>query len=81
MIFFYSNYSNFVYFISKKKKENDLLDIIDKGREIEEIYGHYFDQIIRNNDMDATYEELFQTINSVQNEENWVPINWLKLKN
>ena len=59
-------------------KENDLLDIIDKGREIEEIYGHYFDRIIRNTDMDKTYQELFETIERVQNEENWVPAFWLR---
>jgi len=53
------------------------LDIIDKGREIEETYGHYFDKIIRNSDMDKTYEELQETIQRVQNEENWVPTRWL----
>lgn len=58
-------------------RENDLLDIIDKGREIEESYGHYFDRIIRNADMDKTYGELYETIMRVQNEENWVPVNWL----
>ncbi len=55
-----------------------MLDIIDKGREIEEAYGHYFDKIIRNTDMDRTYEELFNTIERVQSEENWVPTSWLK---
>lgn len=65
-----------IFFLSFK--ENDLLDIIDKGREIEELYGHYFDKIIRNVDMDKTYIELYQTILSVQNEENWVPVSWLK---
>lgn len=53
------------------------MDIIDKGREIEEIYGHYFDKIIRNMDMDKTYKELFETIEKVQNEENWIPMSWL----
>ena len=53
------------------------MDIIDKGREIEEIYGHYFDKIIRNTDMDKTYHDLFETIQRVQNEENWVPECWL----
>lgn len=58
-------------------KESDLLDIIDRGREIEELYGHYFDKIIRNCDMDKTYQELFETINHVQNSENWIPTRWL----
>lgn len=54
-----------------------MLDIIDRGREIEELYGHYFDKIIRNTNMDKTYQELYDTICRVQNEENWVPKNWL----
>lgn len=66
--------------LNESYKENDLLDIIDKGREIEEMYGHYFDRIIRNTDMDKTYQELFETIESVQSEENWVPACWLNNK-
>lgn len=58
-------------------KDSDLLDIIDRGREIEELYGHYFDKIIRNFDMDKTYQELFETINHVQNSESWIPTRWL----
>ena len=54
-----------------------MLDIIDKGREIEELYGHYFDKILRNTDMNKTYQELYETIERVQNEENWVPSSWL----
>ncbi len=53
------------------------MDIIDKGREIEELYGHHFDKIIRNTDMDKTYNDLVETINKVQNEENWMPAIWL----
>jgi MAGUK p55 subfamily protein 5 len=48
--------------LNENYRENDLLDIIDKGREIEELYGHYFDKIIRNMDMDKTYQELFDTL-------------------
>lgn len=69
--------NSYYYEYQKNKKESDLLDIIDKGREIEEVYGHFFDKIIRNVDMDRTYKELFETIERVQNEENWVPTSWL----
>ena len=63
---------------SSSYRDADLLDIIDKGREIEDMYGHYFDKIIRNTDMDKTYHELFHTIVSVQSDEHWVPVGWLK---
>jgi flagellar biosynthesis/type III secretory pathway chaperone len=60
----------FLYLLEEKYSLFSLLDIIDKGREIEELYGHYFDKIIRNTDMDKTYQELFETIINVQNENN-----------
>jgi MAGUK p55 subfamily protein 5 len=63
--------------INEHYKDNDLLDIINKGKEIEDSFGHYFDKIIRVTDMDKTYKELFDLINRVQNEENWVPVQWL----
>ena len=44
---------------------------------MEELYGHYFDKIIRNTDLDKSVAILIDTINSIQNEENWVPANWL----
>lgn len=52
-------------------KECELLDIIDKGREMEEMYGHYFDKTIRNCDMERTFEELYETICKVQCEPSW----------
>lgn len=58
-------------------RENDLLDIIDKGREIEENYGHYFDAILRNADMDQTYQQLYETMQRVRTEQHWVPTKWL----
>ncbi|CAF0841082.1 unnamed protein product [Brachionus calyciflorus] len=58
-------------------KECDLLDVIDKGREMEELYGHYFDKTIRNFDMQSTFDELYETICKVHNEHTWIPVSWL----
>lgn len=56
-------------------KDTDLLDIIERGREIEELYAHYFDKTIRICDMNETFEQLYETICRVQNEPTWVPIS------
>lgn len=63
--------------LNEHYKDNELLDIINKGKEIEDSYGHYFDKVIRVADSDKTYKELFDLINRVQNDETWTPVQWL----
>jgi guanylate kinase len=45
---------------------------------MEEKYGHYFDLVIINNDIERTYHELLQRINYTEREPQWVPAFWLK---
>ncbi|XP_076321879.1 MAGUK p55 family member stardust isoform X2 [Tachypleus tridentatus] len=59
-------------------KEEELIDIIEKAREMEENYGHYFDMIIINSDIDKAYNELVKEINILEREPQWVPSFWLK---
>ncbi|XP_022246458.1 MAGUK p55 subfamily member 5-like isoform X2 [Limulus polyphemus] len=59
-------------------KEEELKDIIEKAREMEENYGHYFDMIIINSDIDKAYNELVKEINILEREPQWVPSFWLK---
>ena len=59
-------------------QEDELIDIIEKAREMEEKYGHYFDLVIINNDIERTYHELVQRINYIEREPQWVPAFWLK---
>lgn len=58
--------------LNENFKDADLLEIIDRGREIEELYAHYFDKTIRICDMNETFEQLYETICRVQNESTWV---------
>jgi MAGUK p55 subfamily protein 5 len=58
-------------------KEEELIDIIQKAREMEEKYGHYFDVVFINNDVERTYHELLQRINYIEREPQWVPTFWL----
>ncbi|XP_071445308.1 protein PALS1 [Hetaerina americana] len=59
-------------------KEEELKDIIEKAREMEEKYGHYFDMIIVNNDTERAYQQLLNEINGLEREPQWVPASWVK---
>ncbi|XP_050307727.1 protein PALS1 [Anthonomus grandis grandis] len=64
--------------LGESYKEEDLVDIIDKAREMENKYGHYFDMIIINNDTERAYHDLLCEINSLEREPQWVPAAWVK---
>ncbi|XP_046981287.1 protein PALS1-like [Schistocerca americana] len=59
-------------------KEEELKDIIEKAREMEDKYGHLFDLIIINNDTDRAFQQLLSEINSLEREPQWVPAAWVK---
>ncbi|XP_018403562.1 PREDICTED: uncharacterized protein LOC108780369 isoform X2 [Cyphomyrmex costatus] len=58
-------------------KEEELKDIIEKAREMEDKYGHLFDMLIVNNDTDRAYNQLLSEINSLEREPQWVPASWV----
>ncbi|XP_014480740.1 PREDICTED: uncharacterized protein LOC106747595 isoform X3 [Dinoponera quadriceps] len=59
-------------------KEEELKDIIEKAREMEDKYGHLFDMLILNNDTDRAYNQLLTEINSLEREPQWVPASWIQ---
>ncbi|XP_026816925.1 MAGUK p55 subfamily member 5 isoform X3 [Rhopalosiphum maidis] len=59
-------------------KEEELKEIIEKAREMEDKFGHYFDMIIINNDTERAYHQLLNEINSLEREPQWVPVTWVK---
>ncbi|XP_044588126.1 uncharacterized protein LOC123267528 isoform X2 [Cotesia glomerata] len=59
-------------------KEDELKDIIEKARDMEDKYGHLFDMIIINNDTDRAYNQLLTEINSLEREPQWVPATWVQ---
>lgn len=58
-------------------QDNQLKDIIEKAREMEDAYGHYFDFIIVNSDLTQAYDELITEINRLEVQPQWVPLPWL----
>lgn len=59
-------------------QEEELKEIIEKAREMEDKFGHYFDMIIINNDTERAYHQLLNEINSLEREPQWVPATWVK---
>merc|ERR1712029_831528 len=57
--------------------DDELEEIIERAREMEEKYGHYFDMIIIYSDPDRAYQQLLEEINLLEREPQWVPSAWL----
>ncbi|KAM9294095.1 protein PALS1 [Gastrophryne carolinensis] len=62
----------------RNPKPEELREIIEKAREMEQNNGHYFDTAIVNTDLDKAYQELFRIINKLDTEPQWVPSSWLR---
>lgn len=58
-------------------KEQELREIIDTGRGMEDAFGHYFDHVIIHHDHDRAYNDLISEIDRIQMEPQWVPMHWL----
>ncbi|XP_053489608.1 protein PALS1 [Ictalurus furcatus] len=63
---------------NKNPKPEELRDIIEKAREMEQNFGHLFDAAIVNTDQDKAYQELLRLINKLDTEPQWVPSSWLR---
>lgn len=60
-----------------KVTDDELKMIIEKARKMEEEFGHYFDMIIVNQDVDRSYDELLAELNRLELEPQWVTIQWM----
>ncbi|MCL4133166.1 UNVERIFIED_CONTAM: hypothetical protein GTU68_059086, partial [Idotea baltica] len=58
-------------------KEDDLKETIQKAREMEDQYGHYFDLVLINQEVERTFSQLVHEINGLEREPQWVPAAWL----
>ncbi|XP_036406430.1 MAGUK p55 subfamily member 5-A-like [Megalops cyprinoides] len=62
----------------KKPKLDELREIIEKAREMEQNCGHLFDAVIINTDQEKAFQELLHLINKLDTEPQWVPASWLR---
>ncbi|XP_059897998.1 MAGUK p55 subfamily member 5b isoform X1 [Gadus macrocephalus] len=61
----------------KTPKPEELKEVIEKAREMEQSYGHLFDAAIVNGDPDTAFRELRRLIEKLDTEPQWVPTSWL----
>ncbi|XP_053301017.1 MAGUK p55 subfamily member 5b isoform X1 [Pleuronectes platessa] len=61
----------------KTPKPEDLKDVIEKAREMEHNFGHFFDATLVNMDPDLAFHELRRLIDKLDTEPQWVPTSWL----
>ncbi|KAM6954550.1 MAGUK p55 subfamily member 5b [Aplochiton taeniatus] len=61
----------------KNPKPEELKEIIEKAREMEQSYGHLFDAAIVNAEPDTAFHELRRMIEKLDTEPQWVPSSWL----
>ncbi|XP_024912736.1 MAGUK p55 subfamily member 5-A isoform X1 [Cynoglossus semilaevis] len=61
----------------KTPKPEELKEMIEKAREMEHYFGHYFDATIVNTDQDQAFHELRRLIDKLDTEPQWVPTSWL----
>ena len=57
--------------------DDQLKDIIERARDMESTYGHYFDMFITYSDPERAYQQLLSAINALEREPQWVPVAWL----
>jgi len=70
--------ANILQNTGKQPTVEHCLDVIDKGRLMENKYGHFFDFIINANDIEGAFNDLLEEINRLEVEPQWVPSEWLK---
>ncbi|XP_069815109.1 MAGUK p55 subfamily member 7 isoform X2 [Dendropsophus ebraccatus] len=62
---------------TKPFTEEDFDEMIRSAQIMEAQYGHYFDKIIINDDLNTAYNELKSTLDRLETDTLWVPVSWL----
>ncbi|XP_056619774.1 MAGUK p55 subfamily member 5b [Triplophysa dalaica] len=61
----------------KKHKAEDTRELQEKACEMENSYGHLFDAIISNSDLNRSVFELLILVNKLDTDPQWVPYSWV----
>lgn len=56
--------------------DEEFQEMIKSSEKIEFLYGHFFDEVIVNDDLEAAFDELFEAVCRCENEANWAPASW-----
>ncbi|XP_078089924.1 MAGUK p55 subfamily member 7 isoform X2 [Mustelus asterias] len=62
---------------AKPFTEEDLQEMVKSGELIEAQCSHLFDKILVNDDLSVAYKELKTTLDNLEKNPFWIPVNWL----
>lgn len=63
---------------SRSFTDDELRDMIQAGKRIDFLYGHWFDLEIVNDDLSAAFETLLRAIRRLDQDAQWVPASWVQ---
>uniref|UniRef100_A0A4W5QP23 MAGUK p55 scaffold protein 7a n=1 Tax=Hucho hucho TaxID=62062 RepID=A0A4W5QP23_9TELE len=61
---------------AKPFSEEDFLEMVSTGQQMESQYGHLFEKVIVNDDLTAAFSELKVALKKVETDTHWIPIRW-----
>ncbi|KAK6312568.1 hypothetical protein J4Q44_G00182320 [Coregonus suidteri] len=61
---------------AKPFSEEDFLEMVSTGQQMESQYGHLFEKVIVNDDLAAAFLELKVALKKVETDTHWIPISW-----
>jgi len=63
---------------SRSFTDDEFRDMIQAGKKIEFLYGHWFDLEVTNDDLNAAFETLVRAIRRLDQDAQWVPASWVQ---
>jgi len=66
---------------SEPVSDTELRETIERAREMEERFGHFFDMVVVHAEPERAYQELLREINVLEREPQWVPAAWVAMRN
>lgn len=58
--------------------DEELEQMLESGKKLEQVYGHYFDYVLVNGNLEFAFTELLDVLSRVETQPQWVPINWVR---
>lgn len=52
--------------------------MLKSAERIEFLYGHFFDEVIVNHDLDTAFDDFFESVTRSENESIWAPASWVQ---
>ena len=72
------NYQIDYLFTSCTFQDDEFHEILRSAEKIEFLYGHWFDEILVNDDLTKAFDRLVNIAKKVETEPLWVPANWVQ---